>query len=82
LNKEEKDLDNQIATIKSKLNQKLDGKVKELNETYATLIEQNKNEIKYLYESNNRSAAVSKRFAEEKMCNIEDTANMVYLKQY
>jgi len=51
--------------------------LRELNETYTTLIENNKAVIKHLQESNNKKAAIAKRFAEEKMCNIEDGANLV-----
>jgi len=77
LDEENKNLDNELATIKSNLKNPLDGKVKELNEIYTTLIEKNKEEIKNIYEKNNKKAAISKRFAEEKMCNIEDSANMM-----
>ena len=59
------------------MNNPLDEKLKELNETYTTLIENNKAVIKHLQESNNKKAAIAKRFAEEKMCNIEDGANLV-----
>jgi len=53
--------------------------VKELEEEYTALIEKNKREIKSIKEMNSKKVAVSKRFAEEKMCNIEDSANMVYI---
>ncbi|OUM61169.1 hypothetical protein PIROE2DRAFT_12885, partial [Piromyces sp. E2] len=76
LDQENEKLNNELATIKSNMNNPLDGKVKELNETYINLIEKNKEEIKYLTETNSKKAAVSKKFAEEKMCNIEDGANM------
>ena len=57
----------------------MDEKVKELEEEYTALIEKNKREIKSIKEMNSKKVAVSKRFAEEKMYNIEDSANMVYI---
>ncbi|ORX58426.1 hypothetical protein BCR36DRAFT_317741, partial [Piromyces finnis] len=77
LDEENEKLDNELATIKSNLNNPLDGKLKELNETYKNLIEKNKEEINNITETNSRKAEISKRFAEEKMCNIEDGANMM-----
>lgn len=80
MDEENEKLDKELATIKSNMNNPLDGKMKELNETYVSLIENNKAVIKHLQESNSKKAAVAKKFAEEKMCNIEDGANLVNLK--
>jgi len=82
LDEENEKLDKELATIKTNMNNPLDGKVNELNEIYTSLLKKNKAEIKCLTETNSKKAAISKRFAEEKMCNIEDGANMVNIYIY